>query len=979
MNDLALPLSGSSFSPSGEKPCSLSSGTPLSKGLTDIKIYITGVQMLASHKPLDLRVPNTWHSDQRLWNDLHEAVKSEALKRGVSADEAKTSWPYDLKKWKVRKDTKSRVTRFRRENPDKARIIRARAEIAHPEYELARRKAKITRKFAADFVAIDAEGCDTGRILERLRGDGEVAVFSPEQTSPLSGFSFLSSGEKPSSKGLAALCASLTQEQINEAGLTWHDKPLFEPLKSALHSVSASLSVTKDLDGRKTPFRIDTYREHCTFLWCAGNDDKQLFLGGKEQGLGRDQRPLSSVEILEWLCSLPATFPKQAKFVSFMFSYDATQIFKDMPFEKAWELQNKLPFEERAYKPGERALPKESRNVFWNGFSIAYRKGKWLRAAKLTNPNKPYKVGRDKDGNEKFILDVIKSTRITIFDTWGYFQASFLAALAGMNEAIKIEDDEIDLIEWGKPKRAGFANEPIEKIIEYNRAEQKLLARMMTEIREGLKKAFGIDRDLDWHGPGPVAREVLRKEGIIENKKTGSPGVFPAIETANVPKHQTWAHHAFFGGRIELLQQGTHKNEIFGYDISSAYPAAMLELPDMRGGAWKYHELEDRNATTVRALLSKCSAVSMARVQFNFRYTDYQKIDFYPLPYRKQNGGIVFPRTGEGIYCRDEILAAFEWCDVDRARGASIADLEFTGLWEFVPATDARPSPFIFVQKYFDERARLSALEKTTGVYDITEKVIKLVLNSLYGKMAQGVGSRSDGKPPVTSNPYFAAAITAWTRARLLLAALHGPEKIIMFATDGIAATGELDGLKTSKEKILGTWEYDPSENPGAGIFAQAGFYSFPSTKRDKNGKVIFKTKHRGAKFDDGRKFMDERMRDAWRRSRPAIAHPYTNYITLGAAVSSETNWVTCGSWKDGIREINIDVIGAKRSANTRGNKSRANKLVRTFAEENLDDELSRMYVPEWLGDRQGLIESELDKENADIALARFDDDGQEE
>jgi hypothetical protein len=67
--------------------------------------------------------------------------------------------------------------------------------------------------------------------------------------------------------------------------------------------------------------------------------------------------------------------------------------------------------------------------------------------------------------------------------------------------------------------------------------------------------------------------------------------------------------------------------------------------------------------------------------------------------------------------------------------------------------------------------------------YDITEKVLKLILNSVYGKLAQFVGSSN--KVPNCANPYYGAAITAYCRRRLIELAMTDPSAIIFFATDG--------------------------------------------------------------------------------------------------------------------------------------------------------------------------------------------------
>ena len=614
----------------------------------------------------------------------------------------------------------------------------------------------------------------------------------------------------------------------------------------------------KEVDDAGRPV---TFHDHRTFLWCTGNDERQVFLTADcplgewtseppSKGLGKEQGFLSSLQILAGMTALPKFFPK-GKFIAFGFTYDACQAIKEMIFELAWELQFKLDFDERILPPDERRKPKESRNVFWAmddgrggriGFAIAFRKGKWFRVARCVNADGPYyeDKGFDKHGRPVFELLTVKEETIKIFDTFGYFQTTFIAALEGMRKAMIIHEDEAELINWGKPKREGFDNEPIEKIVAYNRAEQKLLSRMMEANRDGLKDVFGLDVNIDWHGPGPVARELLKKEiGYRKEKMNGKPvnvlKCFPEIRTAYIQDVQNWAHHAFFGGCIELMMQGTCLTPIYGYDISSAYPAAMLSLPDMYGGTWREHTaltdaerklqrrrraismascpfkpgsigeetwkreqleklsrewerkerskmpphevvetfgagkfealksgdapIEDklREIKQIRKLLEPMSCVSMVRVQFGFpRMPGDKDLDFCPLPYRREDGSIVFPPSGEGIYFVEEFRAMLDWCEQIYADGGGMTygpALIFKGAWEFIPANNNKP--FKFVQKYFDQRTQI-LLEHGKG--DIREKVIKLVLNSLYGKMAQGVGSRSDGMPPVTANPYYAGA-----------------------------------------------------------------------------------------------------------------------------------------------------------------------------------------------------------------------------
>jgi len=80
-----------------------------------------------------------------------------------------------------------------------------------------------------------------------------------------------------------------------------------------------------------------------------------------------NKTPLSGKAICEWLLTLPAQFP-HAIFVMFSAGYDWTQIFRDMPYEKAWELWNGLRWSERENPTGE--MPNRRRLVLWDQFAL---------------------------------------------------------------------------------------------------------------------------------------------------------------------------------------------------------------------------------------------------------------------------------------------------------------------------------------------------------------------------------------------------------------------------------------------------------------------------------------------------------------------------------------------------------------------------------------------------------------------------------
>lgn len=209
------------------------------------------------------------------------------------------------------------------------------------------------------------------------------------------------------------------------------------------------------------------------------------------------------------------------------------------------------------------------------------------------------------------------------------------------------------------------------------------------------------------------------------------------------------------------------------------------------------------------------------------------------------------------------------------------------------------------------------------------EKVIKLILNSVYGKLAQFVGSSN--KVPNCANPYYAAAITAYCRRRLLEAALIDPTAIVFFATDGIMATRPLhhlpipiDGVdncpksksleRVKDEKLgdaisIGDWEYARRDG---GIFVMAGVYVHYMIERNAKGAFIFddmgrpkvEPKYTGrlrggdiskyAEGNDGQPWLVSNALEAWRRpydlddreTYPAIESGYKKFITVGSVLT---------------------------------------------------------------------------------------------
>jgi hypothetical protein len=864
----------------------------------------------------------------------------------------------------MRRQERERIKAYRAANPEKVKAARVADALAE--------KAARAKRGPKLFVAVDSEGFDTGR------------YFAHEDGIPRD-----DEGRK--------ITNALDVRGLKERQDKW-----------TLHGRDWYASAHESADGDEPTaqnkiFPGDIYREHKSFLWGAGNNEKQERLCTGEDG--KPKVALTAPEIFDWLIGLNKKF-RHAIFVGFSFSYDATMALAGIDYEAALALQkgerrlvSDEEYEEMSEKEREDHIERVE-TVFWEGFAIAYRKGKMFRVGRLRNPANPWRITpitnpEKKSAFEAVGLPAIKRAidyapggPVTINDTFGFFQSSFLEALDGMK--MTLGEDENRILEEGKANRRRMALLPLDQVERYQTVELFALCRIMNKLRSGLHD-LGLDLQR-WQGAGAIAEAMLKKERATH--------FFPWVDASDIRPEQEWAHYAFFGGRIELVKQGRYAGDYYAYDVTSAYPAIMSELPAMvipqyarddiepkkpirrRRGKWIRRDGLEINFETI----ARMSPLSIVEIEFDFptdvldRRGRTRKPPFYPLPYRREDGAILYPARGRGRYYRNEILAAIKWLDVlcseltpEQRRGR----IGLLGAFEFVPPDKGKTKPFAFLKRYYDERRAIDAAAEASGTYDVREKVIKLGINSVYGKTAQSVGGRS-GHPPNTANPWVAGAITAGTRAELVRAALKNPWAVILFATDGIQSL-EPFGVE-SATKTLGGWE---KETLTAGVWIKPGVCAY---SRMEKGKTKYTGKSRGMSINsilgdvalEDRdelwfRYLDDMARDLWTRGERSIWISHERLVTFGFAVSSEENWRLAGYWLETDRELDVNDAGIKR--NDCSNPRRARGLVPlSIAENETPDVMSRIYSPEWLDDTKR-IAGEWMQDNHEIALARFDEE----
>jgi hypothetical protein len=700
-------------------------------------------------------------------------------------------------------------------------------------------------------------------------------------------------------------------------------------------------------------------------------DDHRLFLGGaassdesrapewliNPETTDEDKRPLDPRAVLEWLVNLPGKYNDGAIFVMFSFSYDVTHILRHLRFDKAWQI-----FKEEKYDKDRTKRRKIRSRVFcgdpFDEYVMKYRNRKQLDIWKLRDPANPYSRDEkggyvlNKDGHK--IMDTI--AHITLFDTHPFYQQSFVKAMRFLVKTGKANKVDFEFMEEMKKKRGRFSSEPLAQIKHYTTLELRYLALGITDLRDilhGIKLDCAPDMKpihiSNWYGPGAVAGAVLKNLDITKNHYGEN---IRAVDPSPV---QVAAHHAFSAGNIQLMKVGHAPGlELHSMDVASAYPHAMTQLPSLAGGRWDRIEngIRYKSLAGLKAVIEASSMVSMFYLDYQFPLYEHFDGDawkrihapWYPLFFRSRTGAIFYPRRGAGWYMRDDALAAVKWLErfapvakwrddgTPISKQWEIKDTRFIvkEAWIFTPR-DASGKPFPFLHEIYRQRMQY----KFAVPYDAREKYYKLPPNSLYGKMAQRVGGSEtkDGwKAPPTANPYYAAAITANCRRRLVEAGLLDPHSVVAFMTDGIVTTRRLEGLpdvvnEGDPNTKLGDWEYTPVQG---GTFLHAGVYSMR-----KGGEELTKTrgvdpKRVSPNGEAGRLLVAKALEAMEKEYHPNfpifISLPIRDLVTIGQALMACENkrdmWAKgfAGRWAPPIdspdalhRAIHLEKLGTKR------------------------------------------------------------------
>jgi len=263
-----------------------------------------------------------------------------------------------------------------------------------------------------------------------------------------------------------------------------------------------------------------------------------------------------------------------------------------------------------------------------------------------------------------------------------------------------------------------------------------------------------------WPSSGYLAEKVLINQGIN----------LPKFDT--IPYEiQDLAFRSYFGGRFEMIKRG-FIGTAYLYDINSAYPFAISNLPDLSNGKWV-----GQNS------IHKYAKLGFFKILCNI--PDEKHIP--PFAFRA-NYNIIFPSGKFITYCTQAELQACKDVSLYRILEG----------YQFV--TDSPIYPYReFISELYQKRLELKEQNNPLQL------PLKVILNSIYGKTAQRVGNKIGN----LFSPVISSTITGTTRAMLYeFVQKHDIENnVVSFATDSILTTKKLDVDSSD----LGRWAYENS------------------------------------------------------------------------------------------------------------------------------------------------------------------------
>ena len=426
----------------------------------------------------------------------------------------------------------------------------------------------------------------------------------------------------------------------------------------------------------------------------------------------------------------------------------------------------------------------------WDGYEITFLRGKLLCI-------------RDEQKHKYEHFDVAH----IFFQTGGSLDGALQAWLGRRKRNEKVDVKQFGNVEYLK---AHWAD-----IVKYAKADAE-------DVRDLWRGFSRVAEPLEIPCLRPFSTGFLAEQRYnVEFRKDGN--VKPGFVSREL---QEFAWKSYRGGRFEVIERG-HIENVASYDINSAYPNVLRTLPDPSTVWWT------RNTSP--------SFVQLELADYGFVEAVVSTDPGRPLqPFAiRRAGRLTFPVLDD--YVVNATLPEFLYA----VQSGLVTDFKVTDAW-LGYADETTTYPFEFIDAIYAKRQELKKAGNTKA-----QNVLKIIINSMYGKLAQltkvteqtppdgeawrdhwlwhpiemfpqhlrdwledeGITLHHSVKAGAYFNPMLASYVTGLTRLQLLRTAIdEGLEnETVLLATDSITfrTTRRDELVRNVHASDLGAWSLD--------------------------------------------------------------------------------------------------------------------------------------------------------------------------
>lgn len=431
------------------------------------------------------------------------------------------------------------------------------------------------------------------------------------------------------------------------------------------------------------------------------------------------------------------------------------------------------------------------------------------------------------------VTDIKAEVTVKVYDMLSFWSMKAVDACI-QDPKIGPDDERVKFIAPTKDDRGTFTFAEMDsKIIPYFHVEMQLYKELISNLRNALGEVDLLPGE--WFGPSAVVSTLYRKRGLkrfmarpvgdltrLRGKRNGQPIAPDKAFSYSIPdKVNRIGIDSFFGGRFELFQLGVHNGPAYEYDINSAYPAAMCHLPQLSDGEWRHYSHNELTSLRRRgADIPSGAQFGFFRVWYRFEddvmalgmFSALHKLPPHPFAHRAADMSVSFPQEYLGWSPYWTAMAV--WKNIPQA--------QFLEAWVWEPNNDFKPfasEECVNVPEMFNQRNHFGKNGRPDLKY-----VLKITLNSGYGKLAQTVGTRWGDNLPPYHQIEWASHITDYCRARMwgLAYKAYAQESLVSVETDALFTTAPIPAAERQCGDGLG--DFKRIDFDGL-IYVQSGIY----------------------------------------------------------------------------------------------------------------------------------------------------------